>query len=336
MRLKEIAELVGAELIGDGEREVKKLSPLQSADCDSLTFLTNPKYKEQAIKSGALAILTNSREKFEEKILLIHKNPYAAWAKLLQIFYREKEFVKGIDTTAIVDKSSKIDESCHIGAYVVIGENCVVKEGAVIEPHCVIGDNCTIGENCHLHPRVVLYDNVELCKRVILHSGVVVGSDGFGYAEDEGKIRKVPQVGSVLIEDDVEIGANTTVDRGSLEKTVIGASSKIDNLCQIAHNVILGKNCVIIAQSGISGSTKLGDGVIMSGQSGSVGHIKIGSFSVIGAKSAVTKDVPEKSHYTGIPAQDHKKYLKEQAILRRIDKLYETLKKIKEIKDDRD
>jgi len=139
-----------------------------------LTFLTNPKYKEQAIKSEALAILTNSKENFEGKILLIHKNPYSAWAKLLRVFYKEKEFLKGIDRTAIVDKSSKIEENCHIGAYVVMGRNCVVKEGVVIEPHCVIGDNCIIGENCHLYPRVVLYDNVELSKRVILHSGVVV------------------------------------------------------------------------------------------------------------------------------------------------------------------
>lgn len=334
MNLKEIAKAVGAEIVGEGEKEIRKLSPLSSADEGSLTFLTNPKYKEEAKKSKALAILTNISEGLEGKTLLIHNNPYAAWAKIVEIFYPQKKFEYKIEESAKIDITSKVEDGCYIGHFVVIGKGCIIKRGSIIESHCVIGDNCVIGQNCHLFPRVVLYDNVELRDRVILHSGVVVGSDGFGYAEDSGKIRKVPQVGSVLIESDVEIGANTTIDRGALEKTIIGEGSKIDNLCQIAHNVILGKNCVIIAQSGISGSTKLGDGVIMSGQSGAVGHITIGSYSVIKAKSAVTKNVPEKSHYSGIPARDHNKYLREQALLKRIEKIYQDLKKIKERQND--
>lgn len=327
MRLKELAELLEAELIGDGEKEIENLSPLASATSRSLTFLSNPKYLSAAKECSAGAILTLSSNELEGKNLLVHKNPYAAWAKALSIFYPPKNFPSMVHKTAVIDETAEISKNCFIGAYVVIGKNTKIGDKSVVEAGCVIGDNCQIGDDCHLYPRVVLYDNVELKSRVILHSGVVVGSDGFGYAEDNGSIRKVPQIGKVTIENDVEIGANTTIDRGALEKTLIGEGSKIDNLCQIAHNVILGKNCVIIAQSGISGSTKLGEGVIMSGQSGAVGHIKIGSFSVIGAKSAVTRDVPEKSHYTGIPAQEHKKWLKEIALLRKLDEIYERLKK---------
>ncbi len=327
MRLKELAEKLEAELVGDGEKEIENLSSLSSANERSLTFLSNLKYVGIARESAAGAILTSISEGLEEKTLLLHKNPYAAWAKALIIFYPSKEFVPEIHKTAIVGNGTEIESDCYIGAYVVIGKNCKIGKKSVIEAGCVIGDNCEIGENCHIYPRVVLYDNVKLKDKVILHSGVVVGSDGFGYAEDNGSIRKVPQIGKVIIENDVEIGANTTIDRGALEKTLIGEGSKIDNLCQIAHNVILGKNCVIIAQSGISGSTKLGDGVIMSGQSGVVGHIKIGSFSVIGAKSAVTRDVPERSHFTGIPAREHRKWLKEQALLKKLDEIYQRIKK---------
>ena len=327
MNLRQLAKELKAELYGEGGKEIEKLSPLSSADDKSLTFLSNPKFLNQAKESKAGAILTSSVKNLEGKNLLIHKNPYAAWAKALEIFYPPKTFSPLIHKTAIIDETAEVSLDCYIGPYVVIGKKCKIGRESVIESGCVIGDNCTIGDKCHLFPRVVLYDDVELKNHVILHSGVVIGSDGFGYAEDNGSIRKVPQVGKVVIEDDVEIGANTTVDRGSLEKTLIGAGSKIDNLCQIAHNVKMGKNCVVIAQSGISGSTKLGDGVILSGQSGVVGHIKIGSFSVIGAKSAVTKDVPEKSHYTGIPAQEHKKWLKEKALLKKIEEIYVKMKK---------
>lgn len=327
MRLKELAEKLEAELIGEGEKEIENLSPLASANEKSLTFLNNLKYLDIAKESAAGAILTSTSVNLEGKTLLIHKNPYAAWAKALSIFYPPKSFVPEIHQTAIIDEGTQIDPDCYIGAYVVIGKNCRIGKKTVIESGCVLGNNCEIGENCHLYPRVVLYDNVELKNKVILHSGVVVGSDGFGYAEDNGSIRKVPQIGKVVIEDDVEIGANSTIDRGALEKTLIGEGSKIDNLCQIAHNVILGKNCVIIAQSGISGSTKLGDGVIMSGQAGAVGHIKIGNYSIIGAKSAVTRDVPERSHFTGIPAREHRKWLREQALLRKLDEIYERIKR---------
>ncbi|MCX7829573.1 MAG: UDP-3-O-(3-hydroxymyristoyl)glucosamine N-acyltransferase [Acidobacteria bacterium] len=327
MRLIELAEKLEAELVGDGEKEIENLSPLASADSRSLTFLSNPKYLKVAKESSAGAILTQKSYAIEGKNLLIHKNPYAAWARALSIFYPPKKFPSFVHQTAVIEKTAEIEKDCFIGPFVVVGKNSKIGKNSVIEAGCVIGDNCQIGADCHLYPRVVLYDDVELKNRVILHSGVVVGSDGFGYAEESGAILKVPQIGKVIIEDDVEIGANTTIDRGAIDKTLIGQGSKIDNLCQIAHNVVLEKNCVIIAQSGISGSTRLGEGVIMSGQSGAVGHIKIGSFSVIGAKSAVTRDVPEKSHYTGIPAQDHKKWLKEVALLRKLEEIYEKITK---------
>lgn len=327
MKLKEIAELTGCEFLGDGEKEIKKVAPLHEADEESISFLSNEKYKHIAIKSKAGALITYSKEGFEGRNLIITKNPYAVWAKVLKIFHKEKEYEEGIDSTAKIGEGTIVGKGSFIGPYVVLGKNCIIGERVVIEALTVIGDNCLIGDESHLYPRVVLYDGVELGKRVILHSGVVVGSDGFGYAEDDGKIIKVPQIGKVVIEDDVEIGANTTIDRASIEKTLIQSGTKIDNLCQIAHNVVIGRNCVIIAQSGISGSTKLGDGVIMSGQSGAVGHIKIGNYAVIGAKSAVTKDVPDKAHYTGIPAKDHKKWLKEKALIGRLEELFEKIQK---------
>ncbi len=326
MKLRELARDLDAELRGEGDREITTLSSLSSAEGNSLTFLANPKYREAAAKSGAGAILCSSPEGLEGKALLLHPNPYAAWARALELFHPPKSFPAGIHSTAVIGDGASVSERAYIGPCAVVGKGSRIEEGAVVEAGCVIGDNCVVGKDARLFPRVVLYDNVEIGERSILHSGVVAGSDGFGYAEENGRIRKVPQIGRVVVESDVEIGANTTIDRGALEKTVIGSGSKIDNLCQIAHNVRLGKSCVIIAQSGISGSAELGDGVIMSGQSGAVGHIKIGSFSRIGAKSAVTKDVPEKAHFTGIPAQDHKKWLRERALVQKIGKIYEVLK----------
>ena len=327
MRLKELAKELNAEVHGEGNWDIDSLSSLSSASEHSLTFFANPKYKNAAIESKAGAILCSSSEGLENKNLLLHKNPYAAWGRALEIFYPQKKFPATIHSTAVLDENSDVSETAYIGPYVVIGKKTIIEDGAVIEAGTVIGDNCLVGKHSHIYPRVTLYDNVEVGERIIIHSGVVVGSDGFGYAEDGANIQKIPQVGKVIIENDVEIGANTTIDRGALEKTLIGEGSKIDNLCQIAHNVVLGKNCAIVAQSGISGSTSLGDGVIMSGQSGAVGHIKIGSFSVIGAKSAVTKDVPEKSHFTGIPAEEHRKWLKEKALLQKIEKIYDILKR---------
>lgn len=327
MKLRDLARELNAELRGEGDREITALSPLSSAHQNSLTFLTNPKYKDAAKKSGAGAILCASADGLEGRDLLLHRNPYAAWAMALEIFHPPKAFPPSVHPTAVIGSGASVSPGAHVGPYVVIGAGSRIEEGAAVEAGCVIGEDCFVGKRAHLFPRVVLYDEVEVGERSIIHSGVVVGSDGFGYAEQDGGIRKVPQVGRVVIENDVEIGANTTIDRGALEKTLIGAGSKIDNLCQIAHNVRLGRNCVIIAQSGISGSAELGDGVLMSGQSGAVGHIKIGSFSRIGAKSAVTKDVPEKAHFTGIPAQDHGKWLREKALLQKLGKIYEVLRK---------
>jgi UDP-3-O-[3-hydroxymyristoyl] glucosamine N-acyltransferase len=326
MRLRELAQELKAEVHGEGDWEIKTLSPLSSAGNDSLTFFTNPKYKDAAKKSRAGAILCSSKEGLEDRNLLIHKNPYAAWARALELFFPKKTFPPEIHKTAIIGEGSAVSDRAFIGPYVVIGKNSVVEEGAVVEAASIIGDNCAIRAQAHIFPRVVLYDGVEIGRRSILHSGVVAGSDGFGYAEDDGRIRKVPQIGKVVIESDVEIGANTTIDRGALEQTLIGEGSKIDNLCQIAHNVRVGRSCAIIAQSGISGSTELGNGVMMSGQSGAVGHIRIGDFAKIGAKSAVTRNVPDRTHYTGIPAREHKKWLKELAIIQKMEKIYEILK----------
>ena len=246
----------------------------------------------------------------------------------LELLHPPRRHPPGVHPSAVVEPGASVAPSAAVGPCAVVGECTVVGEGSQVDAGCVLGRNCVVGRDCHLFPRVVLYDDTRLGDRVILHSGVVLGSDGFGYAQEAGRHIKIPQVGRVVVEDDVEIGANSTVDRGALDETRIGAGSKIDNLVMVAHNVKLGPHCILVAQSGISGSTCLGHHVILAGQSGAVGHIRIGDGARVGAKSAVTHDLPDGAFVTGYPAQDHRRWLKERALSGRLQEILQRLKRV--------
>jgi UDP-3-O-[3-hydroxymyristoyl] glucosamine N-acyltransferase len=330
MKARELADLLGAVLVGDPEVEVTGVAPLDRAADGHVSFLSNRKYLEAARRSSASIIIAADGESLPGRTLLLCKDPYLAFAQVVRRFHPPRHFPAGIHPTAILGEGCRVAPDAYVGAYVVIGEGTQVGARTAVEPSCVIGRDCSIGEDCLLHPRVVLYDGTLLGNRVILHSGAVIGSDGFGYAVQEGHHLKIPQIGRTVVEDDAEIGANTAVDRGALEETRIGAGAKIDNLVQVAHNVQVGPDSILVAQSGISGSTRLGRGVIMAGQSGAVGHITLGDGARVGAKSAVTKDVPPGGFVTGHPAQDHRLWLKERAHAGRLDEIWRRLKRLEE------
>lgn len=328
MKVGELASLLGARLAGDPEVDILGVAPLDRATALDLSFLSNPKYRDAARSSSAGALLVAEGEDLPGRTLLVCADPYLAFARALRHFHRPRPFPAGVHPTAVVGEDCRIDPSAHLGPYVVLGDGSSVGARTVIEAGCAIGRGCSLGEGCHLHPRVVLYDETSLGRGVILHSGVVLGSDGFGYAHEGGHQVKIPQVGRVVVEDDVEIGANTAVDRGAMEETRLGSGTKIDNLVQVAHNVTVGPDCILVAQVGISGSTRLGRGVIMAGQSGAVGHITIGDGARIGAKSAVTKDVPRGGFVTGHPAQEHRLWLRERALAGRLDDFLHRIRRL--------
>jgi len=328
MKADEIAALVGARVEGDPAVELSGVAPLERATGSDLSFLSNPKYREAALSSAAGALLASSAVDLPGKTVLVCADPYAAFAKVVMHLHPPRRRPPGVDPTAILAADVTVAPSAYLGPHVVVGAGSTIGEGAQVEAGCVIGDLCTVGVDCHLYPRVVLYDRTSLGDRVILHSGVVIGADGFGYAFEVGRHLKIPQVGRVVVEDDVEIGANSTVDRGALEETRIGGGTKIDNLVMVAHNVHVGPHCILVAQSGISGSTHLGHHVIIAGQSGAVGHIRIGDGARVGAKSAVTHDLPDGAFVTGHPAQDHRRWLKERALAGRLEELFQRLKRV--------
>jgi UDP-3-O-[3-hydroxymyristoyl] glucosamine N-acyltransferase len=328
MKAAEIAVLVGARIEGDPSVELDGVAPLERATGSDLSFLSNPKYREAALSSAAGAILASSADDLPGRTVLVCADPYAAFATIMQHFHPPRRRPPGIDPTACVAEGATVSAEAYVGPHAVVGSGSTIAPGAQIDAGCVVGEGCTVGPDCHLFPRVVLYDGTILGERVILHSGVVVGADGFGYAFQGGRHLKIPQVGRVVIEDDVEIGANSTVDRGAMEDTRIGAGTKIDNLVMVAHNVQLGPHCILVAQSGISGSTHLGHHVVIAGQSGAVGHIHIGDGAKVGAKSAVTHDLPPGAFVTGHPAQDHRRWLKERALSGRLEELFRRLRRV--------
>lgn len=303
MKIKELAPLIQGVVEGDADADVCNLSGVENAKSGDMTFAMDEERLAVAERSGASCVLTTHAVRKSTKPLVRVPNPKMAFLMIYNALNKNPAIKAFRDPSATVSASAKIAENVRIDAGVRIGDNVTIGDNTIIEANSVIKRGSSIGSFCHIHPNVTLYDNTVLKNKVILHSGAVLGADGFGYVRDKGKLYKFPQLGRVIIEDDVEIGANTTIDRGSLNDTVIGAGTKIDNLCQIAHNVKIGKNGVIAAQFGASGSVTIKDNVTIAGQVGFRDNITIGNNVTVAAQSGIVGDVEDGSVIWGTPAR---------------------------------
>lgn len=320
--LREICECVNGELYGDGEIEISGVAGIKEAQPHEITFLANAKYRSELAHTQASAIIIDKQMPCNGIPAIRVENPYDAFVSVLELFaWRKQRAVEGgIHETVILGENVRIGEQVSIQAYTVIGDNVEIGDETVISPFVYIGDDAKIGSKVEIYPNVTIREEVQIGNRVIIHCGAVIGSDGFGFATVRDRYRKIPQIGTVIVEDDVEIGANTTVDRATMtnQATTIKRGTKIDNLVQIAHNVTVGEDCCIAAQVGIAGSTELKDRVTIAGHGGAAGHLTVGEDTVILAKSAVTKDTPAGSHVSGFPARPHAQELRIQASVRKV------------------
>lgn len=301
-----IAEQLGGEVVGDGSVAITGIAPADSACAGDLTFAEKERYLAAAEQSQAAAILVPTGFESSKKVLIRVKNPRVAIARVLPLFFPPESHQPGVHANATIHPTAKIDPSARIGPHCAIGANVRVGARTVLMGGNHIGRDCKIGDDVCLFPNVVIYAKCQIGNCVAIHAGTTIGSDGYGYVFDQGQHRKMLQVGNVIIHDDVEIGANTAIDRGALGSTVIGQGTKIDNLVHIAHNVVIGRHCLVMGQVGFAGSTHLGDYVVIASQSGIAGHLKLGNQSIVGAKSGVLRDVPDGATVLGYPAAPDK------------------------------
>lgn len=329
--LGEIAKHVGGELVGEAGVMITGVCGIKEAQDGEITFVANNKYFSLVQTTKASAIIVPLDFPVSGKTVIRAANPSLAFAQTINLFL-ENEFkpLKGIHPTAIISDEAVIGKNVNIGPYAVIEANASIGDHSTIYSGCFIGQRTTIGQGCLIYSNVVIREKVTIGNKVIIHSGTVVGSDGFGFVNINGVHEKIPQVGTVIIEDNVEIGANVTVDRARFDKTFIGQGTKIDNLVQIAHNVHIGKNCLIVSQVGISGSVIIEDGVVLAGQVGVAGHLTIGEGSVVTAKSGVNKSIPPKTMVWGIPAKPHLHAKRVNAALQRLPDYVRTIHELKQ------
>jgi UDP-3-O-[3-hydroxymyristoyl] glucosamine N-acyltransferase len=323
----EIAKQLAGEVLGDSHANLTGFATADQAKSGDLTFAENEVFFARAEASAATAIIADQRFSSTKKILIRVPNARIAFAKALALFFPEPVKPAGIHPQTVVATSAQIDPTAHIGPHCTVGERVKIGARCVLQAGNFVGDDATLGEEVNLFPNVTIYPRTEIGRRVRIHAGTTIGSDGYGYVLDGGFHRKVPQIGNVIIGDDVEIGANVTVDRGALGATVIGKGTKIDNLVQIAHNVEIGEHCLLISQVGIAGSSKLGNYVVLAGQAGVGGHLKIGHQAIVGAQSGVMTDIPDGGKWLGAPAQPDRE-MKRQFIA--IQRLPDLLKRIAE------
>lgn len=314
----EIARHLDGEVLGDSSLQLKGFAPADRAQPGDLTFAENENYFARADQSAASAIIVDGAFQSTRKTIIRVPNARVAFAKVLPLFFPEPVYAGGIHPSAVVATSAKVDPTAHIGPGCVIGDKARVGARTVLQGGNFVGALSRVGEDVNLFPNVVLYPQTEVGDRVRIHSGTVVGADGFGYVLDGGIHRKVPQIGNVIIRDDVEIGANVTIDRGALGPTVIGKGTKIDNLVQVGHNVNIGEHCLLVSQVGIAGSTRLGNYVILAGQVGVAGHLKIGNRVSVAAQSGVMNHIPDGEKYLGSPAQPDRQTKRQLIALARL------------------
>jgi len=333
--LKELAELTKSTLIGDPEVQITNVETLELATATDASFLASPRYIQAMLRSNAGVIFLESSDALPEgKNFLITKEPSIAFQTVVEAFYGENQELTAftsIHPTAVIHETSKIAPKVTIGPYVVIDKNCTINSGSQISSGCIIGPNVTIGEGCLLHPRVTIGPRSIIGNRVVIQSGAVIGSCGFGFTTDKfGKHTKLNQLGNVVIGDDVEIGANTTIDRARFKTTVVGRGTKIDNLVQVAHGVEIGEDCLIAAQSGIAGSTKLGKNVVLAGQVGISGHLEICDRAIISAQSGVSKSLTKPGAYGGAPAMPMIEHNRTMVFARKIGSYVTRIKLLEE------
>ena len=325
---RQIAQVINGEIIGNENVTVNSFSKIEEGKPGSISFLANLKYTHYIYNTEASIVLIDKNailEKPVETTLIKVDNAYECIAKLLQMYEATKPKKTGIDPLAFVSTNAKIGKNCYIGAFAYVGDNVSIGDNTQIYPHTTICENTTIGESCTLYPNVTVYHGSLIGDRVILHAGSVIGSDGFGFAPSTNGYDKIPQIGVVTIENDVEIGANTCIDRSTMGSTYIRKGVKLDNLVQIAHNTDIGENTVMSAQVGVAGSTKVGQWCMFGGQVGLAGHIVIGNKVFLGAQSGVPGNIKDNQQLIGTPPMKQRPYFKSQAVFRRLPELYKQI-----------
>ncbi len=331
IRLSEIVALIGGTITGSEDPEITGVSGIREAGPGHLTFLAHPRYSAYMESTRATAVIVPEGHGGGDGPLLVRAaDPYSAFLKAIRLFGQDRpECAPGIHPSAIVDPAAKLGQDVSIGAAAVVEAGVVLEDRVVIMAGVFVGRDAVIGEDTFIYPNVTIREKCRLGRRVIVHPGAVIGSDGFGFVSDGGSRQKVPQVGIVEVLDDVEIGANTTIDRATTGVTRIGKGVKIDNLVQVGHNVVIGENSVVCAQVGISGSTEVGRDVTLAGQAGLVGHIRIGDGTLIGAQAGVTKSIPARVRVSGYPAAEHESALKVQALTRKLPELFQIVRDLR-------
>ncbi len=324
-RLKELAEWVDGRVVGDEETEISGVAAVEEARAGEITFIADPKYLPKLRETKASAVIVSKEITQADRPLLCVTHPHLAFAKIVTLFFQKPYQPKGVDSNTWISPTAKLGKDLTLYPFVYIGDRCLIGDRVTLYPGVYVGEDAAVGEESILYPNVSIYPGAVVGKRVILHSGVVIGSDGFGYVKEGKKNIKIPQVGTVEIEDDVELGANTTVDRAALGKTINRRGTKIDNLVQVAHNVVIGEDSILCAQAGISGSTKIGSNVTLAGQVGVVDHVEIGDNVIVGAQAGVTHNLPGNQGYVGSPALPHREFLRSNAVFPKLPEMRKRL-----------
>lgn len=328
---KQIAEFVGGYVEGNENAAINTFAKIEEGKEGAISFLSNPKYTHYLYDTQSSVVLINEDVELEHTVkatLIRVKNAYEAVAKLLQLYESMKPKKTGVSPLASIAATAKVGDNCYIAPFACIGENAVVGDNCQLYPHVTVGDGAKVGDNCLFYPNVTIYHGCKIGNNVTIHAGSVIGADGFGFAPNADGYDKIPQIGIVTIEDNVEIGANTCVDRSTMGSTYLRKGVKLDNLVQIAHNTDIGENTVMSAQVGIAGSTKVGAWCMFGGQVGLAGHIKIGDKVFLGAQSGVPGSIKDNQTLIGTPPMEPKKYFKSQAIFRRLPDMYAQLNEL--------
>lgn len=329
---KELARIVRGTVEGDENTKVWKPCKIEEGCEGGITFLGNPKYTHYIYEKQASIVIVRKDFVPEQPVgstLIRVENPYVAVALLLHTFNERTRPPRGRSLRSKVGRGSKVGKQCYIGHYAVIGRHCRIGDNVMIYPNAVIGDNCTIGDGTIIYAGVKIYEGVEIGRNCILHAGCVIGADGFGFAPvGDGSWSKIDQIGNVVLEDNVEVGANTCIDRATMGSTCLHEGVKVDNLCQVAHNVVIGRHTAMASQVGIAGSCKVGEECIIAGQAGLVGHITVGDHVTIGAQSGVTRSVGSNQQVFGSPAMEATKRRKVEVLVRNIDRLADRIEKL--------